>query len=117
MAGYIELAISIILFAAAAIGYFMKEASRRVESEARDEALKTSISNLTATVELEVGHVRKDVQGIENILGNGHGLIHDVREMKTCCAGAMAEVRGDIKDIHTRLSAQQHEIDEVKGGK
>jgi hypothetical protein len=61
-------------------------------------------------------NVEKGFEDMKRILGNGayHGIRQDIQDMKVSCAGAMGCVNGEIKEVRVRLSAQQHEIDELK---
>jgi len=121
MAVWIGVSITVLLFIAAVIGFYTREKQWQTRQEARDKALDKKIDNkidgLAATVELKITGIREDMDEVKQILGNGHGLRHDVNAMKTLCAGQTATIHGEIKEIRTRLSAQQHEIDEVKGRK
>jgi hypothetical protein len=110
------------------IAYFVREARYKAKSKAENEALNrkiderdaarnTSIESLKQTFTLELSNVNKSLERVENILGNGHGLINDVRELASCVKVNAAATAGEIKDIHTRLSSHQHEIDEIKAGK
>lgn len=132
MGELIGLAITVLLFLAAVIGWFIRETHWKTKlkdtQEAKDTELdkkiderdaerKATIKALENTVKLELSHVNDGLTRVENILGNGHGLINDVRDLAKAVAVNAACTEGKITDIYTRLSAQQHEIDDLKGEK
>jgi hypothetical protein len=125
MAEWIVAGTTIVLLIAAIIGYFIRETHWKTVQAARDEALDKKIEERDATrngkidalkdtVTLEIGTLAKGILRIETILGNGHGLIHDVRFLEKCIDVNAQKADGEFKEIRTRQSAMQHEIDEIK---
>jgi hypothetical protein len=110
MAEWIITIIAILGFIISVISFFMREQKKKTEQDARDSALNSKIDSLKETVELKITPLNTNVNDIKEILGNGHGLRHDIHEMQTYCAGEM----GSLK---VKVAAQQHEIDDLKEAK
>ena len=66
--------------------------------------------------EMEHKAIFKSVADLEHVIGNGNGtgLRYDIQNMKLACSGEMANVKSDIKQNSLRISAHQHEIDDIK---
>ncbi len=114
MAEWIGVGISALLLLAAVIAFFVREGSWKTKSRDKDDSLHQEINALRDTFKLELSHTTDGLERVEKILGNGKGLINDVRLLEKCIEVNEQKTAGAIKDIHTRLSAQQHEIDDIK---
>jgi hypothetical protein len=78
--------------------------------------VRNEISALTKIFEVRQDEVNRGFKEIKTILGNGegHGIRGEIKLMQIKCAEQMGCLTGSINENRIRLSAQQHEIDELK---